>query len=45
MNKPVWPMSSLSLKLPKADRSIETYRLAASRIRRREFFLRNSKAR
>src|SRR5947199_10043808 len=31
MNKPVLPMSSLSLKLPKADRSIETYRLAASR--------------
>src|SRR5215468_4833928 len=31
MNKPVMPMSSLSLKLPKADRSIETYRLAASR--------------
>lgn len=31
MNKPVQPMSSLSLKLPKADRSIETYRLAASR--------------
>jgi hypothetical protein len=30
MNKPVQPMSSLSLKLPKADRSIETYRLAAS---------------
>jgi hypothetical protein len=29
MNKPVPPMSSLSLKLPKADRSIETYRLAA----------------
>src|ERR1700757_145045 len=32
MNKPVPSMSSLSLKLPKADRSIETYRLAASRI-------------
>jgi hypothetical protein len=32
MNKPVLPTSSLSLKLPKADRSIETYRLAASRI-------------
>jgi hypothetical protein len=32
MNKPVLPISSLSLKLPKADRSIETYRLAASRI-------------
>ncbi|OKO88586.1 hypothetical protein AC629_08950 [Bradyrhizobium sp. NAS80.1] len=31
MNKPVQPMSSLSLKLPKADRSIEIYRLAASR--------------
>src|SRR6201989_2899153 len=31
MNKPVLPMSSLSLSLPKADRSIETYRLAASR--------------
>ncbi|MDA9410823.1 MULTISPECIES: dihydrodipicolinate synthase family protein [unclassified Bradyrhizobium] len=31
MNKSVQPMSSLSLKLPKADRSIETYRLAASR--------------
>src|ERR1700750_660979 len=31
MNKPALPMSSLSLKLPKADRSIETYRLAASR--------------
>lgn len=31
MNKPVQPMSSLSLGLPKADRSIETYRLAASR--------------
>ncbi|QND70495.1 dihydrodipicolinate synthase family protein [Tardiphaga robiniae] len=34
MNKPVMPTStasSLSLKLPKADRSIETYRLAASR--------------
>src|SRR5258708_11635538 len=30
MNKPVLPMSSLSLKLPKADRSVETYRLAAS---------------
>src|SRR4029079_17124986 len=32
MNKPVLPMSSLSLKLPMADRSIETYRLAASRM-------------
>jgi hypothetical protein len=31
MNKPVFPVSSLSLKLPRADRSIETYRLAASR--------------
>jgi hypothetical protein len=31
MNKPVLPMSSLSLKLPKADRSLENYRLAASR--------------
>src|SRR4030081_1011202 len=31
MNKPVLPVSSLSLQLPKADRSIETYRLAASR--------------
>ncbi|UPJ40668.1 dihydrodipicolinate synthase family protein [Bradyrhizobium sp. 40] len=36
MNKPVQPepvpsTSSLSLKLPKADRSIETYQLAASR--------------
>src|SRR5471032_900146 len=31
MNKPVLPVSSLALKLPKADRSIETYRLAASR--------------
>ncbi|EIG57640.1 dihydrodipicolinate synthase family protein [Bradyrhizobium sp. WSM1253] len=30
MNKPVQPLS-LSLKLPKADRSIEAYRLAASR--------------
>src|ERR1700744_1876782 len=32
MNKPVLPMSSLSLMLPKADGSLETYRLAASRI-------------
>src|SRR5438445_48369 len=32
MNKPVLPISSLSLKLPKADRSLETYRLASSRI-------------
>src|SRR5256884_3653981 len=31
MNKPVMPVSSLSLKLPKADRSLETYCLAASR--------------
>src|SRR6202158_2031616 len=31
MNKPVLPVSSLSLKLPKVDRGIETYRLAASR--------------
>ena len=31
MNKPVLPTSSLSLKLPTADRAIETYRLAASR--------------
>src|SRR6202047_2438386 len=31
MNRPVFPDSSLSLKLPKADRGIETYRLAASR--------------
>jgi len=31
MNKPVPPMSALSLKLPKADGSLETYRLAASR--------------
>src|SRR6516165_10081331 len=31
MNKPVQPMSSLSIKLPRADRSLETYRLAASR--------------
>jgi Protein of unknown function (DUF993) len=32
MNKPVLPISSLSLRLPRADRSIETYRLAASRM-------------
>jgi hypothetical protein len=32
MNKPVMPISSLSLKLPKADRSLESYRLAASRV-------------
>src|ERR1700686_5504081 len=31
MNKPVLPVSSLSLKLPRSDRSVETYRLAASR--------------
>src|ERR1700752_2594992 len=31
MNNPVMPMSSLSLSLPKADGSLETYRLAASR--------------
>src|ERR1700739_1375397 len=31
MNKPVPPMSMRSLKLPKADGSIESYRLAASR--------------
>src|SRR3954453_13142909 len=31
MNKPVMPLSSLSLRLPNADRSVETYRLAASR--------------
>ncbi|THD47095.1 MAG: dihydrodipicolinate synthase family protein [Bradyrhizobium sp.] len=31
MNKPVLPVSSLSLKLPTASRSLETYRLAASR--------------
>jgi hypothetical protein len=31
MNKPVLPASSYQLKLPKADRSVETYRLAASR--------------
>ena len=31
MNKSVQPISTLSLKLPKADCSIETYRLAASR--------------
>ncbi len=31
MNKPVLPQSSLSLRLPTADRSIENYRLAASR--------------
>jgi hypothetical protein len=31
MNKPVLPMSSYQLKLPKPDGSIETYRLAVSR--------------
>jgi hypothetical protein len=31
MNKPVLPMSSLSLKLPTVDRKSENYRLAASR--------------
>ena len=31
MNKPVMPVSSLSLKLPTAAGAIETYRLAASR--------------
>src|SRR6201996_2446788 len=31
MNKPVMPVSSLSLKLPAAGGAIETYRLAASR--------------
>ena len=31
MNKPVMPVSSYQLKLPKADGSLETYRLAASR--------------
>jgi uncharacterized protein DUF993 len=31
MNKPVLSASSLSLKLPKPDRGIETYRLTASR--------------
>jgi len=31
MNKPVSPSALLSLRLPKADRSIETYRLAGSR--------------
>jgi hypothetical protein len=30
MNKPVMPVSSLSLKLPTADGGMETYRLAAS---------------
>lgn len=31
MNKPVLSTSSLSLSLPRADRSLETYRLSASR--------------
>src|ERR1700742_1309552 len=31
MNKPVLPMSSLSIKLPTANRAIEPYRRAASR--------------
>src|SRR5215469_8047239 len=31
MNKPVLPMSSYQLHLPKADGSLESYRLAASR--------------
>jgi hypothetical protein len=31
MNKPVMPVSSLSLKLPNANGQLETYRLAASR--------------
>src|SRR5665213_2912629 len=31
MNKPVLPVSSYQLKLPTANRRIETYRLAASR--------------
>ena len=31
MSKPILPMSSLSLRLPKADGSLESYRLAASR--------------
>ncbi|HVX78930.1 MAG TPA: dihydrodipicolinate synthase family protein [Bradyrhizobium sp.] len=31
MNKPIQPVSSLSLKLPTAGRGIEAYRLAASR--------------
>jgi len=31
MNKPVLPVSSYQLKLPSANRTIETYRLAASR--------------
>ena len=31
MSKPILPMSSLSLRLPKADGSLESYRLAAAR--------------
>jgi Protein of unknown function (DUF993) len=31
MNKPVLPVSPYQLKMPKADRSLENYRLAASR--------------
>jgi hypothetical protein len=31
MNKPIQPSALLSLRLPKADRTLETYRLAASR--------------
>src|SRR3979411_2142013 len=31
MNTPALPVSSLSLKMPNPDRSVETYRLAASR--------------
>ena len=31
MNRPVLPISSLSIKLPMPDRSVESYRLAASR--------------
>src|SRR6201747_2719699 len=31
MNRPVLPIASLSLRLPDANRGIETYRLAASR--------------
>src|SRR6195952_4579187 len=32
MNKPVMPVSSLSLKLPTAGGKVESYRLAASRV-------------
>jgi len=32
MNRPVMPLSSRSLKLPGSDRSLQTYRLAASRV-------------